>query len=151
MSERALGVSGRLLAGALILGSLVACTASEADGDSCLEREAVGYLRMESEVAEVFRDVDDVPTRVGSCADTGRPWTRLQATVEEWSRRKIAIRYFARRGWAKDERGFVSHDGAYRMEASKSKGAGKTDKPYVTVTFEEIADEAEWTRGREGD
>ena len=111
MSKSALGVSGRLLAGAVILTSVAACT-SGAAGDSCLEREAAGYLGMEKAAAKVLRGTDFTMQRVGQCADSGQPWTTLEARVRGWTYRKQALRQLERRGWVKEQND-VSPDGAF--------------------------------------
>ncbi|HET9421133.1 MAG TPA: hypothetical protein VFO49_08345 [Nocardioides sp.] len=139
MPKTALGVI-------VMLACLAACTA-QADGDSCLEREAVGYLAMERAAEELLSEVDFTLTRVGKCEDTGSPWTILQARVEDWPYRKTAFAYLDRHGWAEGDAGRVSPDGAYQVNASRVRDE---DQTFVILTFREIADEAEWAEGADG-
>jgi hypothetical protein len=112
--------------------------------DTCLEREADGYPQLEDSARTALDGVDFSLHRAGACEDTGKPWTRGEATVYEWPTRTIANRHFRALGWTVGGRGLTSPDGLYR--ASNSITTDVTGQ-YVTVAFEEVADETEFTGG----
>ncbi len=116
--------------------------------NDCLLREAVGYRHLELMAKSVLDAVDFELLRAGACQDTGRPWTRLEAHVGEWPHRKVAKRYFIRRGWSEGPGGLVSPDGSYRVETSTARAGDGSDQSYVTVTFSEVADQAQWAGGQ---
>jgi len=98
---------------------------------------------MKAAAQTVLAGVDFSLRRTGACEDTGRPWSRLEATVKDWNSRKTANQYFAERGWTRDDAGFLSPNGAYRVNAATSRDADGTES-FVTLEFSEVADEAEW-------
>jgi hypothetical protein len=98
---------------------------------------------MEAAVQTVLVGVDFSLRRAGSCEDTGRPWSRLEATVRDWSSRKTANRYFAEKGWTRDHAGFLSPNGDYRVNAATARDADSTES-FVSLEFSEVEDKAEW-------
>src|SRR5262245_37825271 len=124
-------MSGWLALGVAAVG-LNAC----AVGESCLEREAVGYREMQVMARSAIAGVDLILERVSSCEESGDPVTVVRATIKDWPGRKVAHRFLERRGWVRYD-GPGSHespDGAYYASASTGWRAGEP-KSFASITF----------------
>ena len=136
------------LAAAALAGVCFLATACNEDGSSgpsagsCQEQEAIGYKELEAAARSALAEVDFSLARIGACEDTGKPWTRVQATVRGWPNRGVANRYFEKLGWSAGNSEFTSPDGAYRASNSTARDQGVSPTPFVTVTFYEVADQA---------
>lgn len=133
---------GCLGAALLVFASLSSSCGGE-PLDACAAREAVGYPDMEAAAQTVLAGIDFSLRRAGSCEETGRPWSRLEATVKDWSNRNTANRYFAEKGWTRDDAGLLSPNGAYRLNIATARDADSTES-FVSLEFSEVADEADW-------
>lgn len=140
---------GRL--GAVICACVLVSSCTEdaevRDVKACAAQEAVGYADMEAEARSVLDGVDFSLAKAGSCEDTGRPWSRLTATVVEWRGRHAANRHLVIKGWVRAERGFLSPDGAYRADTTTARDSTLAAESFVLVTFEEVVDEQGWVGG----
>lgn len=126
---------------ATVLTSLTLLVAIGCSGESCEEREAVGYPEMEAMAKSSLDGVEHSLQRVGACEDTGSPRTVLYATVDEWPNRRVANRYFEQHGWTRDVDGLLnSPDGAYWVNNITTR-VGNDPTPFVTVQFFEHADD----------
>jgi len=119
----------------LTLLGVVAC-----GGQSCEEKEAVGYPEMEAMAKATLDDVEYSLERYGGCEDMGRPLTGLWATVNGWAGRRVADGYFEQRGWTRgvgDK--MTSPDGVYRANIMTSR-LGTDQASFVSLQFSESAD-----------
>lgn len=137
----------RILAIVAVAGlSVVAgCTSGDENAQDCQERESIGYEGLATAANDALRGVEFTLSPTGACEDTGKPWTKAQATVLEWPNRHVGNRFFQQLGWSESARGYISPDGQYRASNVTGRDDALTSESFVIVEFEEVADEAEFS------
>lgn len=134
----------RLLVTVAVVGLplLAGCSNAE-DNASCPERESVGDEGLAT-ADDALRGVEFTLSATGACEETGRPWTKAQATVLAWPDREVGNQFVRQLGWAETDRGFISPDGRHRASNVPAQDGAQASGSFVIVEVEEVADEAEY-------